>query len=84
MYILCKIQVMFMVLQCLLIVLQIEIGIAHLAVDGTQRSQVARTTLDRRLKEIDTFTTVTLLAVTLAFQSQLETCSLGILSRHQT
>ena len=60
---------MSMVLQGLVILLQVKVGIAQLAVDGTEDLEVLCSNLDGRLKERHTGTVVTSLTEPLTFQS---------------
>jgi len=60
---------MFVILKGFFVVLQVEVSIAHLAINSTQCAQVACTILYRGFKKVDTFTTVTSLAVPLPFKS---------------
>ena len=64
---------MFMVFQGLAELLQVEVGVAQLAVDGAQGLQVVRARVDRRLKELHTCATVACLTQPLSFQGQLHT-----------
>lgn len=55
------------------VVLQVEVGIAQLAVDGAEDLQVLRPYLDGGLKEGDTCSVITRLTQTLSLQRQLQT-----------
>lgn len=59
-----------MELQCLGIVLQVEVSISQLAVDGAEHLQVLRAHLDGRLEEGDTGEIVSQLAEALPLQGQ--------------
>lgn len=61
-----------MVLHRFRVVTQVEVGIAELAVDGTECSKVVRAGLDGGLKEGHTRPTVAGFAQPFAFQCQLE------------
>lgn len=64
---------MAVVLQGFAVVVQVEVSVAQLAVDGTEDLQVLRAYLDGRLEERDTGAVVTHLTQALTFQSQLQT-----------
>lgn len=55
------------------VVLQVEVGVAQLAVDGAEDLQVLRPDLDGGLEEGDASTVITRLAQTLSLQCQLQT-----------
>uniref|UniRef100_M3Z672 Uncharacterized protein n=1 Tax=Mustela putorius furo TaxID=9669 RepID=M3Z672_MUSPF len=65
-------QVVPVVLQGPGVLLQVEVGVAQLAVDGTQRLQVLRAHLHRRLKERRACLEVPRLAETLPLQGELQ------------
>jgi len=71
-YLLGKVQVMSMVLQGLLIVLQIEIGISHLAIYSTQGSEVICTDLYCSLKKVHAISAVSSSAMALSLQCKLQ------------
>lgn len=61
-----------MVLQGFVVLLQVKVGIAQLAVDGAKNLEVLCSNLDGRLKEGNTGTIVTSLTKPLTFQSQVQ------------
>lgn len=65
-------EVMPVELQGLGIVMQVEVGIAQLAVDGTEYLQVLRAHLDGSFKEGDACSVVAHLTEPLALQRQLQ------------
>lgn len=62
-----------MVFQGFIILLQVEVGVSQLAVDGAEDLEVLCSNLDGRLEEGHTCPVVTSLTETLALQSQVQT-----------
>ncbi len=62
-----------MVFQRLVVVVQVEVGIAQLTVDSAQNLQVFCAQLDGRLKKGDTRTVISHFTQTLTCQSQFQT-----------
>lgn len=62
-----------MVLQGFVVLLQVKVGVAQLAVDGAEDLEVLCTDLDGRLKEGHASPIVASLAEALAFQSEVQT-----------
>lgn len=69
----CQCEVVPMVLQGFVILLQVEVGITQLAVDGTKDLQVLGSNLDGRFKERHTGMIVTGLTEPLTLQGQVQT-----------
>lgn len=64
---------MVVVFQRLSVVVQVEVGISQLAVDGTEDLEVLGTDLDGRLEKGDASIVVSHLAKSLSFQGELQT-----------
>lgn len=60
-------------LECFVIVLQVEVGVSQLAVDGAEDLQVLRPDLDGGLEEGDACPVIASFTQTLSFQRQLQT-----------
>lgn len=65
-------EIVLVVLHGLVVVSQVEVRVAELAVDGAERAQVVRAGLDGRLEERHAGAAVARLAQPLALQRQLQ------------